>query len=124
MGVAFAEFARPTMSSHLPAPAGSFEALAESAPDAILTIDADSVILSANPATERIFGYSAEELVGQSLTILIPPRMRASHNAGVARYLRSGQRRIPWTGVELPAIRKDGTEFPVEISFGEFTDES
>lgn len=100
-----------------------FEALAQSAPDAILTIDEESIILSANPATERIFGYAPEQVIGQPLTILIPERLRAAHDAGIARYLRTGRRNIPWTGVELPAITKDGREIPVEISFGEFVDE-
>lgn len=112
------------MTSNAPTPVGSLEALAQSAPDAILTIDSDSVVLSANPATERVFGYAPEELVGQRLTMLIPERMRAAHDAGIARYLRTGKRNIPWTGIELPAVRKDGTEFPVEISFGEFTDDA
>jgi PAS domain S-box-containing protein len=101
-----------------------FEALAESAPDAIVTIDEQSVILSANPAIERIFGYERNEIVGQRLSILIPERLRASHELGVARYLRTGRRNIPWTGVELPALRKDGREIPVEISFGEFVDDT
>jgi PAS domain S-box-containing protein len=100
-----------------------FEALADSAPDAILTIDEGSTILSANPAAERIFGYAPSELVGQLLTVLIPKRLRAAHEAGVARYLRSGRRNIPWTGIQLPALTKDGREIPVEISFGEFVDE-
>ena len=99
-----------------------FEALAQSAPDAILTIDAQSVILSANPATERIFGYAPEELVGQTLDRLIPERLRASHDEGVARYLRTHRRNIPWTGVQLPGLTKDGREIPLEISFGEFAD--
>ena len=101
-----------------------FEALAESAPDAILTIDDRSIILSANPASERIFGYAPGELVGRPLTILIPERLRASHDAGIARYLRTGQRNIPWTGALLPGITKDGREIPLEISFGEFRDET
>jgi PAS domain S-box-containing protein len=102
----------------------SFEALAQSAPDAILTIDEASIILSANPATERVFGYAPNELVGQRLTVLIPERFHAAHDAGVARYLRTGRRNIPWTGVQLPARTKDGREIPVEISFGEFVQES
>ena len=101
-----------------------FEALASSAPDAILTIDEGSVILSANPATERIFGYAPEEIVGRPLTTLVPERLRAAHDAGIARYLRSGRRNIPWTGIELPALTKDGREIPVEISFGEFVEEN
>jgi PAS domain S-box-containing protein len=97
-----------------------FEALAKSAPDAILTIDDESTILSANPAVERIFGYAPSELVGRSLTTLIPERLRPAHVAGIARYLRTGRRNIPWTGVQLPALTKDGREIPVEISFGQF----
>jgi PAS domain S-box-containing protein len=100
-----------------------FDALAASAPDAILTIDADSTILSANPATERIFGWSPGELLGRSMAVLIPERLRAAHHAGIARYLASGRRNIPWTGVELPGLTKDGREIPLEISFGEFVDE-
>ncbi|NUQ21182.1 MAG: PAS domain S-box protein, partial [Gemmatimonadaceae bacterium] len=112
------------MSSPIPQYADSrFEALARSAPDAILTIDADSVVLSANPAVERIFGYAPEELIGRPLTALIPERMRAAHDQGIRRYLLTRRRNIPWTGVQLPGLTKDGREIPVEISFGEFTDE-
>jgi PAS domain S-box-containing protein len=100
-----------------------FEALASSAPDAILTIDERSRILFANPATERLFGYGVDELLGRSLTVLIPEAMRDRHRAGIARYLSTGRRNVPWTGVQLPALHKDGHEFPVEISFGEFVDE-
>lgn len=99
-----------------------FEALAASAPDAILTIDQDSVILSANPAVQRLFGYAPEELVGQSLSKVIPERLRARHFAGVGHYLRTGVRNVPWTGIELAALHRDGHEVPVEISFGEFTE--
>jgi len=99
---------------------GRFETLARSAPDAILTIDAGSIILSANPAVERIFGYAPEELIGRSLHLLIPERLRQSHDAGVAHYLTTGRRNVAWTGLFLPAVRKDGSEIPVEISFGEF----
>ena len=109
--------------SHLFQPDSRFEALAESAPDAILTIDEESIILSANPATQRVFGYEPGEIVGRPLTVLIPDRMRAAHDAGIMRYLRTGRRNIPWTGVQLPALTKDGREIPVEISFGEFRDE-
>jgi PAS domain S-box-containing protein len=102
---------------------GPYEALTASAPDAILMIDENSTILSANPATERIFGYAPHELVGRALTILMPERLRAKHDAGIERYMSTGRRNIPWTGVHLPALTKDGREVPVEISFGEFRDE-
>lgn len=101
---------------------GAYEALAQSAPDAILTIDENSTILSANAAVERIFGYPPEEIVGRALTILMPNRHRARHDSGIERYMSTGHRNIPWTGVQLPALTRDGREIPVEISFGEFRD--
>jgi PAS domain S-box-containing protein len=101
-----------------------FEALAESAPDAILTIDENSIILSANPAATRIFGYTPEELIGGSLHRIIPERLRASHDAGVAHYLATGRRNVAWTGLLLTAVTKSGEELPVEISFGEFVEPS
>ncbi len=111
-------------SFELDRPDGLFEALAASSPDAIVTIDQESRILSANPATERILGYAPKELVGRYLGVLIPERLRAAHEAGLSRYLRSGRRNIPWTGIQLPGLRKDGTEIPLEISFGEFLDDA
>lgn len=110
-------------SSPFPAADSRFEALAESAADAIFTIDGNSTILFANAASERVFGYRPDELVGKRLTDLVPERLRAAHTAGLARYLKSGRRNIPWTGVELPGLRRDGSEVPLEISFGEFVDE-
>ncbi|MDB4879710.1 MAG: sensor protein [Gemmatimonadetes bacterium] len=100
-----------------------YEVLAASAPDAIVTVDADSCILSVNPAMERIFGWRASELLGRSLSIIIPPELRAAHEAGMSRYLRSGQRNIPWTGIRVPALTRDGRRIPIEISFGEFVHE-
>jgi PAS domain S-box-containing protein len=97
-----------------------FEALAESAQDAIVTIDEHSTILFANASSQRVFGYAPEELVGKTLTELMPDRLREKHRGGFGRYLKSGRRNIPWSGVELPGLRKDGTEVPLEISFGEF----
>ncbi len=97
-----------------------YRVLAETAPDPILTIDASSTILSANPATERVLGYEPEELVGQPLAILMPERFRVRHEAGMAHYLATGKRRIPWSGVRVAILAKSGAEVPVAISFGEF----
>ena len=116
------EIHRPETGRPADRPGTSFEALADSAPDAILTIDERSTILSANPAVERVFGWPPDEIVGRSLAVLIPERLRGAHDAGIARYLRTGSRNIPWTGVQLPALTRDGRELPVEISFGEFVD--
>ena len=68
--------------------------IAETASDAIITIDDRSTIVFANRATGEIFGYSRDELIGQSLTILMPDYLREVHRAGLQRYLASGQRHI------------------------------
>jgi PAS domain S-box-containing protein len=94
--------------------------LIETAADAIITIGEDHVIQSANPAMERTFGYTAEELVGQSIAILQPPGMHAAHVRGVERYRTTGRRSFPWTSTELVAVRRDGVEIPIEISIGEY----
>lgn len=109
-------------STRSPVSGEAYHALANTAPDAIVMVDEDNVILSANPATERIFGYTRGEMVGQNMTLLIPERLRALHSSGMERYVATGEKHIPWCGVQLPGLRKDGTEVPLEVSFGEFFD--
>ncbi len=99
-----------------------YRVLAETAPDAIITMDHNSVILSVNPATERIFGYQPQELVGRTMDMLIPERMRSRHFAGLSRYIKTGERFISWDSVMLPGLTKSGVEIPLEVSFGEFRD--
>ncbi len=98
-----------------------YRALVDADPDGVVIIDADSVIQAVNPAMSRIFGYTAEQMLGKPLTVLMPHRHRGGHMAGTRRYLMTGERSIPWQGVQVPALRRDGTEFPVEINFGEYT---
>ena len=98
-----------------------FRIFAETASDAILVIDSESRIHFANRAVEQIFGYPADELMGQSLTMLMPEYLRHLHREGVERYAETGVRHIPWSGVELPGLHRDGRELVLEISFGEFT---
>jgi PAS domain S-box-containing protein len=93
----------------------------ETASDAVVSIDHSGIIRVANPAIKRIFGYEPEELIGRPLTTLMPEFMRQLHETGFKRYLATGQRHINWQGVELTAQRKNGEEFPVEVSFGELT---
>lgn len=100
-----------------------FRRLADSAPDGILTIDGQSRILYANAAAERIFGHPVERLVGMRLTELIPERLRERHLEGLRRVLETGERRIPWNGVELPALHRDGREIAVEVSFTQYFDD-
>ncbi|HEX7154575.1 MAG TPA: PAS domain S-box protein [Thermoanaerobaculia bacterium] len=101
-----------------------YRVMSETAQDAIVTIDEQSTILFCNSVVERVFGYTREELVGRNLDTVIPERYRESHRRGLERYLRTHERHIPWTGVELPALHKDGHEFPCEISFGVWHEDS
>src|SRR5579872_4058769 len=99
----------------------NYRLVVETAPDAVISIDERGAILFANPATMRIFGYDPTELIGKPLTVLMPEFMRKMHENGFKRYLTTGQRHINWQGMEFTALRKNGKEFPVELSFGELT---
>jgi PAS domain S-box-containing protein len=84
--------------------------------DSVVTMDADGIVLSANRAASRLFGYRAEEMVGQTVaSLIVPPALRAAHRAGLSRYLRTGRGPVVGRRVELTAMRADGTEFPVEL---------
>ncbi len=95
--------------------------IVEAANDAVVSMDETGAILLANPATKRIFGYDPIEIVGKPLTVLMPEMMRKLHENGFKRYLATGKRHLNWQGVEVTALRKDGQEFPAEVSFGELT---
>jgi PAS domain S-box-containing protein len=99
----------------------NYRLVVETAPDAVISIDERGAILFANPATVRIFGYDPTELIGKPLTVLMPEFLRKLHERGFSRYLATGQRHINWQGTELTGLRKNGQEFPVEISFGELS---
>ncbi|TMA58232.1 MAG: PAS domain S-box protein [Deltaproteobacteria bacterium] len=98
-----------------------YRTLAETATDAIVTIDEHSTILFANRAAERTFGYAREALVGQSLTVLMPADLRERHLEAIQRYLLTAKRRVPWQAFELPGLHKEGHLIPLEISLGHFT---
>ena len=101
-----------------------YRLVVETASDVVISMDESSTIQFANPATTRIFGYDPAELIGKPLTILMPEFLRKLHEAGFKRYIATGQRHINWQGTELIGRRKNGQEFPVEVSFGELTDNS
>ncbi|HMS08255.1 MAG TPA: PAS domain S-box protein [Pyrinomonadaceae bacterium] len=96
-----------------------YRIVAETASDAIITIDAASIIRFANSATERIFGYKAEEIIGQPTAVLMPEQHRGRHIDALKRYLLTGQRSVDWASLETDAVRKDGSEISILISFGE-----
>ena len=93
----------------------------ETANDVVVSADESGVIQSANAATMRVFGYDPKELIGKPLTVLMPETMRNLHENGFERYLATGQRHINWQGTELTGLRKNGQEFPLEVSFAELT---
>ncbi len=93
-----------------------FRALAETAHDAIVSADGAGRIIYFNRAAERIFGYAAGDLAGQPLTRLMPERFRKAHVEGLNRYLGGGGSRLLGGTVEMAGLRKDGEEFPMEIS--------
>lgn len=93
-----------------------FRALLESAPDAMVIIDESGVIRLANAQAQSMFGYQREALVGKRVEVLIPERLRAQHAAHRAGYFTSPKLRAMGSGLELAGRRKDGSEFPIEIS--------
>lgn len=98
-----------------------FRSLTEVAADAILVMDPDSAVLYANPAAGELFGYTADEFLGMSVTQLMPERFRDAHRAGLRRYVATGERTIPWRGLEIVVLQRNGEELLVEIAFGSFT---
>jgi formate hydrogenlyase transcriptional activator len=93
-----------------------FQILFEQAPDAMLVSDSNGKILFLNRQTEKLFGYNRTELLGQPLEVLLPQRFRQRHSAQRYSYASSPTFRPMGAGLDLYGLRKDGSEFPVEIS--------
>jgi PAS domain S-box-containing protein len=93
-----------------------FRTLMQSATDAILLADSQGNIAVCNRAAQEMFGRAQEEMIGQSLTLLMPARYRSAHQAGVKRVGRGAPERLIGTTSEMHGLRKDGTEFPLELS--------
>ncbi|MEK7268823.1 MAG: PAS domain S-box protein [Nitrospirota bacterium] len=93
-----------------------FRAVAETALDAIVSAESRGYVTYFNKGAERIFGYSSDEVIGHSVTLLMPERFREAHRHGLERFLLMGEAHIIGKTVELAGTRKDGTEFPLELS--------
>jgi PAS domain S-box-containing protein len=93
-----------------------FRSVVQTANDAIVTANSHGEITDFNRGAEAIFGYSAQEVIGKPLTVLMPDRFKEPHQQGFKRYLETGEAHVIGKTVELAAKRKDRTEFPVELS--------
>jgi len=97
-----------------------FRTLLESAPDAMVIVDASGKITLVNGQTEKLFGYKREELLGKTVENLMPERFRGNHLGHREQYAKAPRLGMMGSGMELFGRHKDGTEFPVEISLSPF----
>jgi two-component system sensor kinase FixL len=96
-----------------------FRTVIETAVDGIIVIDERGKMLLFNYAAERLFGYAPDEVLGQNISMLMPEPYRGQHDGYMARYLAEGGARIIGIGRQVPALRKDGSSFPMYLSVGE-----
>ncbi|HEV7285947.1 MAG TPA: PAS domain S-box protein, partial [Kaistia sp.] len=94
-------------------------AVVETAVDGVILIDAFGLVEMFNPACELLFGYRADEVLGQNVKMLMPQPYEAEHDVYLRRYRHTGERRIIGIGREVAGRRKDGSVFPMELSVGE-----
>ncbi|MDX1493513.1 MAG: PAS domain-containing sensor histidine kinase [Longimicrobiales bacterium] len=93
-----------------------FQAVFDAAPDGVAVVDSEGVIRAANPKMEQIFGWPPQELVGQTVEVLLPEAVRDVHRGHRAGFVRRPHDRPMGVGLDLRGVRKDGTDFPVEVS--------
>lgn len=97
----------------------SVESIFNTVIDAIIAIDENGIMQSANPAVEKIFGYTAAELIGKNVSMLMPSPYASEHDGYLRNYLKTGQAKIIGIGREVVAKRKDNTTFPAYLGVSE-----
>jgi PAS domain S-box-containing protein len=107
-----------SMVSELKASEARMAALTDTAVDGIVLISSDGIVLHVNPPAERLFGWSAGEMVGQNVNLLMPEPYRSEHDGYLTRYLGTGEARIIGAAREVMARRKDGSTFPIRLAVG------
>ncbi len=114
--------AGPIRSVDLPDPL--FQGFLEAAPDAVVIIDRDGVIVQINGQTETLFGYRRDELIGRPLEVLMPDRFHASHLTHQRAYSADPRPRPMGRGLDLFGLRKDGREFPIDVAISPLPSEA
>ena len=109
----------PVIRSALQEREARLQSILETAPDAIIVIDEHGTVESYSAAAQRLFGFTAEEAVGQNVKFLMPAPYRERHDSYLQRYLTTGERRVIGIGRVVVGQRKDGTTFPMELAIGE-----
>ena len=97
------------------------QSILDTVPDAMVAIGERGAIQSFSPAAERLFGWSADEVIGENVRVLMPSPYRENHDSYLERYLATGERRIIGIGRVVVGERKDGSTFPMELAIGEMT---
>ncbi|MBI2718911.1 MAG: PAS domain S-box protein, partial [Rhizobiales bacterium] len=95
------------------------QSILDTVPDGMIVIDERGIVLSFSAAAERIFGYTADEVCGRNVNLLMPSPHREHHDDYIRRYLTTGERRIVGIGRVVAGQRKDGSTFPMELAVGE-----
>ena len=96
-----------------------FQSILDSVPDAMVVTDESGTILAFSRAAEQLFGYRAEDVIGQAVNRLMAGRDKSNHDTYISNYMRTGHRQIIGKGRVVIAARADGTQFPIDLKIGE-----
>jgi two-component system sensor kinase FixL len=116
---AYALTKTPVLDSAISDSEARTKAVLATAVDAIITIDERGIIESVNPASEKLFGYPAAEMIGTNINTLMPPPYKEGHDGYLRNYIRTGDKQIIGIGREVVGLRKNGTTFPMDLAVSE-----